>query len=70
MPEILHAPLFLLMIALAFSQKTGWLYTVSGLGVIAISLTMIPDSKAYGFPYLAIGFGMFILGVFGKGGKR
>jgi len=67
MPDIIHVLLFLFLIVMGFSQNKSWLYAVAGIGVIAIALPMIPDNQAYGFPYLAIGFGMFILGIFGKG---
>jgi len=67
MTLVINTVLFLglaLLALWAYKRRIGWLSVVAGISVMTIATSVVVDSgAAYGFPYVVVGIGVFIVGL-------
>jgi len=56
--------LLLGLAALGFWKPMGWVLIIAGIGVMSMALNLMDTDEAYTIPYLFLGLGQFLLGVF------
>lgn len=73
MPEdYTHLALFLSLLFAGLWKPIGWLRVICGISVLSIAVPIVMEAEEYGLPFIFIGLGLFVLGVFNfdrTGGK-
>jgi len=57
--------LMIAMSAMGLWKPMGWVLVICGIGVMSMALDLMDsDSAAFAMPYLFLGVGQFLLGIF------